>query len=320
VYKRQSIGSSYTLTLPYTGGAGTISWELRKYSGSGCSGSYTSVATGSVTPPSAIQYTFSNIGCSDDGYYKFVVSDACASNVASSCTHLHALAPEPSQATNISGGRTRTTINLIWTSGDGMERLVAATQGSTTYTGTVPVDGTDYSGVTANAYWPSAGAFGTNTRLVYRGTGSGVFITGLQPSTWYTFRIFEYNWDNSCSTTSLNYNTTTNSSNPKAIKTTARDFEEGSSLLAGEFEMTLVKPNPVESDLEFSLSTAIEARYTIQIVSGDGRVLFTTDQVYPIGVHLVNISLDPKVFSSGVYYLRVLGVNESIQQMFVYLP
>jgi hypothetical protein len=316
-----SIGSSsYTLTLPYTGGAGTISWELLKYSGSGCSGTYSTVATGSVTPPSAIQYTFSNIGCGDDGYYKFVVSDACASNVASSCTHLHALAPEPSQATNISGGRTRTTINLIWTSGDGMERLVAATQGSTTYTGTVPVDGTDYSGVTANAYWPSAGAFGTNTKLVYRGTGSGVFITGLQPSTWYTFRIFEYNWDNSCSTTSLNYNTTTNSSNPKAIKTTARDFDEGSSLLAGEFEMTLVKPNPVESDLEFSLSTAIEARYTIQIVSVDGRVLFTTDQVYPIGVHLVNISLDPKVFSSGVYYLRVLGVNESIQQMFVYLP
>jgi len=315
-----SIGSSYTLTLPYTGGAGTISWELRKYSGSGCSGSYSTVATGSVTPLSAIQYTFSNIGCSDDGYYKFVVSDACASNVASSCTHLHALAPEPTQATNISGGRTRTTINLIWTSGDGMMRLVAATQGSTTYTGTVPVDGTDYSGVTANAYWPSAGNFGTNTKLVYRGTGSGVFITGLQPSTWYTFRIFEYNWDNNCSTTSLNYNTTTNSSNPKAIKTTARDFEEGSSLLAGEFEMTLVKPNPVESDLEFSLSTAIEARYTIQIVSVDGRVLFTTDQVYPIGVHLVNISLDPKVFSSGVYYLRVLGVNESIQQMFVYLP
>ena len=315
-----SIGSSYTLTLPYTGGAGTISWELRKYSGSGCSGSYSTVATGSVTPLSAIQYTFSNIGCSDDGYYKFVVSDACASNVASSCTHLHALAPEPTQATNISGGRTRTTINLIWTSGDGMMRLVAATQGSTTYTGTVPVDGTDYSGVTANAYWPSAGNFGTNTKLVYRGTGSGVFITGLQPSTWYTFRIFEYNWDNNCSTTSLNYNTTTNSSNPKAIKTTARDFDEGSSLLAGEFEMTLVKPNPVESDLEFSLSTAIEARYTIQIVSVDGRVLFTTDQVYPIGVHLVNISLDPKVFSSGVYYLRVLGVNESIQQMFVYLP
>jgi hypothetical protein len=315
-----SIGLSYTLTLPYTGGAGTISWELRKYSGSGCSGSYSTVATGSVTPPSAIQYTFSNIGCGDDGYYKFVVSDACASNVHSSCTHLHALAPEPSQATNISGGRTRTTINLIWTNGDGMERLVAATQGSTTYTGTVPVDGTDYSSVTANAYWPSAGAFGTNTKLVYRGTGNSVFITGLQPSTWYTFRIFEYNWDNNCSTTSLNYNTTTNSSNPKAIKTTARDFEEGSSLLAGEFEMTLVKPNPVESDLEFSLSTAIEARYTIQIVSVDGRVLFTTDQVYPIGVHLVNISLDPKVFSSGVYYLRVLGVNESIQQMFVYLP
>jgi hypothetical protein len=316
-----SIGSSYTLSLPYTGGAGTINWELRKYSGSGCSGSYTTVATGSVTPPSAIQYTFSNIGCNDDGYYKFVVSDNCASNVASSCTHLHALAPEPStQAYGISGGRTRTTISLIWTSGDGMERLVAATQGSTTYTGTIPADGTDYSSVTANSYWPSAGAFGTNTRLVYRGTGSGVFITGLQPSTWYTFRIFEYNWDNSCSTTSLNYNTTTNSSNPKAIKTTARDFEEGSSLLAGEFEMTLVKPNPVESDLEFSLSTAIEARYTIQIVSVDGRVLFTTDQVYPIGVHLVNISLDPKVFSSGVYYLRVLGVNESIQQMFVYLP
>jgi hypothetical protein len=315
-----SIGSSYTLTLPYTGGAGTISWELRKYSGSGCSGSDSTVATGSVTPPSAIQYTFSNIGCGDDGYYKFVVSDACASNVASSCTHLHALAPEPSQATNISGGRTRTTINLIWTSGNGMMRLVAATQGSTTYTGIVPDDGTDYSSITANAYWPSAGAFGTNTKLVYRGTGNNVFITGLSPSTWYTFRIFEYNWDNNCSTTSLNYNTTTNSSNPKAIKTTARDFEEGSSLLAGEFEMTLVKPNPVESDLEFSLSTAIEARYTIQIVSVDGRVLFTTDQVYPIGVHLVNISLDPKVFSSGVYYLRVLGVNESIQQMFVYLP
>lgn len=317
----QIIGNPITLTFNYTNGTTNVTYKLYKYSNSSCSAGQTLITSGSVTSnPFTISY--GTVDCNTAGYYNIVIEDDCPTTVPGGCFLIQALAPEPTtQASGISGGRTRTTISLIWTSGDGMGRLVAATYNSTTYTGQIPVDGTTYTG--ANSYWPSAALFTSGaTRLLYDGTGSSVYITGLQASTWYTFRIFEYNYDNSCASTSINYNTTTASNNPRAIKTTAKegaDDEEGV-VRANEFAMSPIWPNPVSDVLQFDLITKKSANFKVEIIDMEGRTLFTHEYGYENVATTIMIDMDRKLFAPGMYMLRVSALGEVLQQPFVFMP
>ncbi len=312
------IGNSLSVSLSFSGGSpATKNWSLyRDDDGIGYNG--TLVTSGSSTSPATI--TIANpVTCSTYGQYYITIQDDCGS-VNGSYFTVQALASEPTtQAYNISGGRTRTTIMLIWTSGNGMGRLVAATYNSTTYTGTVPTDGNAPS-VTANSYWPSAGAFGTNTRLLYNGTGNSVYVTGLSASTWYAFRIFEYNYNTSCASTSYNYYTSPATNNPRAIKTTARDLEDEETKKANSFAITPVWPNPVEQVLQFDLLPNKAGEYKIQIVALDGRVLFENLQNYDQTGTTVMIVLDRKLFAPGTYFIRVTSNGETLQQPFIFMP
>jgi Secretion system C-terminal sorting domain len=104
---------------------------------------------------------------------------------------------------------TTNTATLNWTNGNGTNRLVilnAATQ----VTGS-PVAGTSY---TANSDYTLAPTFTPGTgKIVYKGTGSSVNLTGLANNTTYYAQVFEYRAPTNCyaSAASINFSTGTTS-------------------------------------------------------------------------------------------------------------
>jgi len=89
-------------------------------------------------------------------------------------------------AINIEGNSLR----VNWTRGNGSRVLVVASA-SSTFGGTgVPADGTDYNPSSA---FGSGDLIGAGNFVVYESTGTSVTITGLNNSTIYYFRIYEFN-------------------------------------------------------------------------------------------------------------------------------
>lgn len=329
---QQIIGSPITLIFDYTGGTTNVTYYLYKYSNSSCSAGQTLITSGSVTSnPFTISY--GTVDCNTAGYYNIVIEDDCPTTVSGACFQIQALAGEPTtQASGISGGRTRTTISLIWTNGNGQGRLVCAKQGSSysaaDYSETsppndpdLPWDGTQYG--SGSAYWPSASALnsGATAKLLYNGTGSSVYVTGLSANTWYTFRIFEYNYNSSCPYTSHNYNINHGSTyNPRALKTTPRDIGDEDVVEASNFAITTIWPNPVEDVLQFDLLVKKEANFKVEIIGMDGRVLFSHEYTYDDVATTVMIVMDKKIFAPGAYMLRVSALGETLQQPFIFMP
>ncbi|MBN2778930.1 MAG: lamin tail domain-containing protein [Bacteroidales bacterium] len=78
-------------------------------------------------------------------------------------------------------------MDLSWTSGDGVSRIVVAK--AEVPVDWEPVDGTTY---TANSSFGSGTEMGTGNYVVYNGSGNGFSVTNLIPGTTYYFKIFEY--------------------------------------------------------------------------------------------------------------------------------
>lgn len=95
------------------------------------------------------------------------------------------------------------TVNFTATAGDGRIVIMNTTNSFTNPTNatTLPTANTVYSG--------------SGQQVVYAGTGSAVSVTGLNPSTTYWFRVYNYN---NCSGT-YTYNTATASNNPRSQAT-----------------------------------------------------------------------------------------------------
>jgi hypothetical protein len=114
------------------------------------------------------------------------------------------------QASGISFSSVGTSsLNLNWTNGNGAGRVILAKAGSA-----VDANPTGGSNPTANLAFGSGTEFGTGNFTVFNGTGSGpITITGLNPSTTYHFRVYEY-----CSPDRL-YNVSTATNNPNSTTT-----------------------------------------------------------------------------------------------------
>ncbi|MDQ3276867.1 MAG: NDNF family protein, partial [Bacteroidota bacterium] len=78
-------------------------------------------------------------------------------------------------------------LSLTWTKGNGQRRLVIAKQGS--HVTSVPADGTDY---TASATFGLGQQLAAGEYVVYNDNHYTTTISGLNPSTKYYFKIFEY--------------------------------------------------------------------------------------------------------------------------------
>ncbi len=91
-----------------------------------------------------------------------------------------------------------TSIDLAWTNGDGLKRIVIARKSvAVDFT---PVDNTTYA---ANASFSSGTELGTGNYVVYNGNGNSFTVTNLAPGTEYFFKVYEYG----CSAGSEDYYT-----------------------------------------------------------------------------------------------------------------
>lgn len=77
-------------------------------------------------------------------------------------------------------------ITVNWTRGNGDSVLVVVSRGDTV---AVPNQGSSY---TANSVLGQGDIINDSTYAVYTGTGRNVTITGLDASTYYTFKVYEY--------------------------------------------------------------------------------------------------------------------------------
>jgi uncharacterized repeat protein (TIGR03803 family) len=99
--------------------------------------------------------------------------------------------PPSVQATNISFSNVQSTqIDISWTNGDGDKRAVFVKENAGSITN--PVNNTTY---TASANWSSKGTqLGTSGYYcIYNGTGTGVTLTNLLATAFYSVQVFEYN-------------------------------------------------------------------------------------------------------------------------------
>jgi YVTN family beta-propeller protein len=93
------------------------------------------------------------------------------------------------QAVAVSTGVTDTTMNVSWGRGDGDGVIVLIKQGAPVDTD--PVDGI-YSGYTADSYFTGGTQIGSGNYVVYKGTGTGVTVSGLAGGTTYYLAVYEY--------------------------------------------------------------------------------------------------------------------------------
>lgn len=110
------------------------------------------------------------------------------------------------QASNITYSNVQQNqMTASWTDGDGDNRVVIM---NTSNSFTTPTDGTD---PTANT------VYGSGQQVVYNGSGSTVTVTGLNASTAYWFRVYEYNG----SGTGTKYLSSAATNNPNSQTTSA---------------------------------------------------------------------------------------------------
>ena len=83
---------------------------------------------------------------------------------------------------------TKTSMKINMTAGNGAKRLVIVRLGST-----APSDPTNNTSYTADPTFANGSNLGSNSYVVYNGTGNNVTITGLSANSLYTFKIVEYN-------------------------------------------------------------------------------------------------------------------------------
>jgi hypothetical protein len=128
-----------------------------------------------------------SIAGSVSGNVAITSADATTQNVAVSG---YVIGEEP---TTSSSGLSFTSIEsssftINWTRGSEDSVLVVLKSGST-----VDADPSDKTSYSANAAFGSGDEIGTGNRVVYKGTGTSVSVTGLNGGTTYHVEIFEYN-------------------------------------------------------------------------------------------------------------------------------
>lgn len=135
-------------------------------------------------------------------YYIYSVSTDAVGNQTTPVTtnNLTTLcAPPTAQPTAAGSPFTSVTaagMTVNWVRGDGTGGvIVVARQGSAV--SFAPTSGSTYAGQ-INANFPTATDQGSGNRIVYRGSGTSVAVTGLTASTTYHFAVYEYNTANDC--------------------------------------------------------------------------------------------------------------------------
>ena len=97
--------------------------------------------------------------------------------------------PPSLQATNVNiTNKSSTSISIDWVNGSGTSRIVVISEGNN-----VEGEPVNFNTYSANSNFGSGDVLDLNDYVVYNGTGNSVTVTGLYPSSQYSFKVFEYN-------------------------------------------------------------------------------------------------------------------------------
>lgn len=183
----QCVGANATYSVTATGTSLTYQWQL---DAGGGFGNLSNDATYSGV--TAATLTVTGVTAGMNGYlYRCIVSGAspCAAATSSSASLVITASGTPTVAASAPAtsnvGCNGFTIS--WTNGNGSNRLVVLRANNTPLS---PTNGVDY---TADAMFGVGSNLGSNSYVVYEGTGSSVLVYGLNASTTYEYRIFEFN-------------------------------------------------------------------------------------------------------------------------------
>lgn len=234
--RTQCVGANTTFTVSASGTGISYLWQVDN------GGGFANLANGApYSNVTTAVMTITGITAGMNGYkYRCVINGTspCASATSNYGTLIITGAGTP--ATPASAPATNAIacngFNLSWTNGSGSNRLVVVKSGSA-IAGS-PVDGTSYA---ANSTFGSGSTIAAGEFVVYNGSNSSVFITGLNASTTYYYKVFEFN---GCS---LNYltsgtvpngnETTISCSSPAGINAVYVDACSGTCTYEGNNEL-----------------------------------------------------------------------------------
>ena len=277
--------------------------------GSGSVSGSGTISAGNSSTTISVTYTLS--GSDGETGVKIQANDNTTSLTSGVSNVFTVLPTEPTtQASGITlSSRTQTTISVSFTAGNGAGRLVAATKNSQTFGSWNPGDGISFN-VGDNV--------GGSTFVINKGNVTTATVTGVNVNNWATFRVFEYNGN-----TVPNYNTSTATNNPRALKTLSREVPEGSTI-GSSFAIAPIAPNPVGSDgFTLQLNTDQESIVKLEIVNVLGEVIYYNKSNLDAGVHFFNLNMNDikkKAVPAGYYTIRITSNGETLTQSFIYQP
>lgn len=158
------------------------------------------------------KYHFALFEYNDDGCYQknYLESAVATNNITTLC--FAPSTPDSGTSGSFSYSDVRDTrMNITFPTGNGNKRIVVARAGGSVNAS--PADGNiNYS---ASNTFTNGYNLGNGNYVIYNGTGNSVTLMGLNPSTTYHFKVFEYNENTNCSL-SRNYNQDSSVSHSKA--------------------------------------------------------------------------------------------------------
>ncbi len=161
---------------------------------------------------------------------------------------------------------TQNSMNVNWTRGNGTACIVTCHE-----VGTNSQDAPDPQVIyTGNSNYNSAPAIfnGSNTKVVYTGTGTSVNITGLEANTQYRITVYEYN-GNSDSNVVYNYNNP-----PMSVRTTLNSLIPQ----APQVSLSWSPAMPFTTNTNISVTGSVTNNYTSLVWSTSGNAILLSGQ------------------------------------------
>ncbi len=267
--------------------------------------------------PAAPEFTFTNISYNvgaGETVLPIVVSDGTSGLTdATANIGLSVSAPSIQDRVILFGGVTANSMNLVWTLGNGTNRIVVMKAGSAV--DFIPQANTSY------PVSPIGIGVNSNNYVIYNNTGNTCPSPVLNAGTTYHFRVYGYNQ----SGTSIAYNTLPGSFNPRNKTTllTKDDVIPADELNENDinnntFNISAINPNPVVNQINFRMTNYESMPMTFAVYDASGReiAVLINDQMQTKGNHDFSFNLDNNL-SSGTYLLVITAGDQTAVQSFV---
>ena len=169
-------GIDYTANTVFGSGQQPVPGEFVVYNSA-----FTSFYLTGLSP--ATQYYFAVFEFNGSGVTtEYLTSSYLTASAATSAS------PSAQVSNAVFSNITTNSVNVSWTSGNGMRRMVVVREGAPV--NTAPVNSQQYAG---NSIFGSGASIGIGNYSVYSSTGSSTPVTNLKQGTQYFFSFYEYN-------------------------------------------------------------------------------------------------------------------------------